>query len=156
MYRYIFSYLHRLFLVWFSQNKIIAKIHRQLFFCDASYALLIWILTALYFRAVTANTIVTFSHSMLISFCWIFSFCVLTLQKASRSKFPIWKFSLSGSIKTEVHALGFDIFAKQMIFHARCRAFVCSRLSRQAEAALTEPLSLVIPHSSTETAQPSE
>ena len=48
--------------------------------------------------------------------------CVLTSQNTSRPKVPMRKLSPSSSIKTEVHAPGFDTFAMQMLFHARCRA----------------------------------
>ena len=42
--------------------------------------------------------------------------------KHGRPKVPMQKLSSSQSIKTEVHAPGFDAFAQQTLFHARCRA----------------------------------
>ena len=42
--------------------------------------------------------------------------------KHRRPKVPMQKLSPSQSIKTEVHAPGFDAFAQQTLFHARCRA----------------------------------
>ena len=102
----MFSYLYNLFLIWFSQNKIVTKMHRRLFFFDAPYTLLIWILTALCFRAVTANAIVTFRHSIIISFFLRFSPILTNLflnanpKKSDSYIEPLFLFNLQSSTET--------------------------------------------------------
>jgi len=66
--------------------------------------------------------------------------CVLTSQNTDGEKFLCRNFSLSGSIKTVIHAPGFYEFAAQILFNTRFRANTCAVLSSENREKVCAPL----------------